>query len=101
VNALLVTIILAQAVDAPLKDSSTETMRPAMELQAGEIVPFTGICLPDALAMRVARRLASAEAQVSAVEGKTVMSTPVLVGGVVALVVVSVRGQEVAIVVAG
>ncbi len=82
-HALLLALLLHAAPDAPLAP-----VRPAIVVREGDVVPFAGVCLDDAAAVATGKRLASAEAQVAALEGKTVLSTPVLVGGVVALVAV-------------
>lgn len=70
----------AQAADAPTVE------RPAMELKAGEPVPFDGVCMTSSKSIEVGKRIASCEASMAVVETKTVISTPVLVGGIVALV---------------
>jgi len=73
----------AQPIDAPLAD------QPAIIVQTGEVLAYDSVCMPGPKAIEVGKRLASAEAQVAAMKGKTVLSTPVLVGGVAALVLVS------------
>ena len=82
--ALVASLAHAQPVDAPLGEP-----RAAMTLKAGEVVPFDGVCMDDARAILTGKRLAGAEAQVKSVEGKTVISTPLLVAGIIAAVVVS------------
>lgn len=74
----------AQPIDAPVVEG-----RPAQAFEAGEIVPWKGVCMDDAKVLEVAKRLAYAEAVVTATEGKTIVSTPLLVSGMVAAVVVS------------
>ncbi len=83
-TALLVALLLAQAVDAPVAEP-----RPAIVVEAGALVPFAGVCMDDAQAVKQAKRVASCEASMAMVETKTLLSTPVLVGGVVAIVVVA------------
>jgi len=82
VRALLLAALLAQA-DAPLAE------RPAMELKAGEVVPFDGVCLTSGKSIEVGKRIASCEAEVAKAHEGTLISTPVLVGGIVAVVVVA------------
>lgn len=79
-HLLLIALLAADPLPA---DAPT---RPAMTLKAGESIPFDGVCMDDVLAVRTGKRLASAEAQVSQLDGKTMVSTPLLVGGVVAVV---------------
>lgn len=57
-----------------------------MAFTAGEVVPFSGVCMTDGKALQVGKRIASCEASMAVVETKTVVSTPVLVGGIVAIV---------------
>lgn len=85
-SALIVALMLSQAADAPVAESEP---RPAMILTAGSIVPFDGVCLDDAQTVKQAKRVASCEASMSLVETKTMVSTPVLVGGIVAIVAVA------------
>lgn len=83
-NAILVALLLAQAVDAPVTEP-----RPAMVLEAGSIVPFNATCLDDAQSIKQGKRVASCEASLAKAETKTMVSTPVLVGGIVAIVAVA------------
>lgn len=61
----------------------------AFPVEAGEIVPVPGILLPRAKAFEVAQRLSACEASLEVVQTKAVVSTPVLVAGIVATVAVS------------
>lgn len=88
-TSLVLAILLTQAVDTPLKDSTPAIPRPALVVYAGMTVPYNGVLLDDAQAVHQAKRLAAAEASLAAVEGKTLISTPVLVGGLVAVVAVA------------
>ncbi len=83
VAVLCASLAHAQAADAPTVE------RPALTFKAGEVVPFDGVCMTDGKAIETGKRLASAEAQVAAVEGKSIVSTPVLVGGIVAIIAVA------------
>lgn len=84
-SALLVALLLSQAADAPVVDVPGRTM----DLKAGEVVPFAAVCLDGAQSVRAAKRVASCEATLADAETKTLVSTPVLVGGVVAIVAVA------------
>ena len=75
-KALLLAALLAQA-DAPLAE------RPAMELKAGEVVPFDGVCLTSGKSIEVGKRIAACEAGLAVAESKTMVSTPVLVAAIV------------------
>lgn len=83
--AILLTASLAhgQAADAPTLE------RPAMTLKAGEIVPFDGVYMDDAKAVSTGKRIAACEAEMAIVETKTVISTPLLVGGIAAIIAVA------------
>ena len=81
-KALLLAALLAQA-DAPLAE------RPAMELKAGEVVPFDGVCMTSGKSLEVGKRIASCEAEVAKAHESTLISTPVLVAGVVGIVLVA------------
>ena len=70
---LIASLAHAQAADAPLAE------RPAMVVEAGSIVPFAGVCMTDGKAVETAKRLASAEAQVAALDGKSIMPTAAVV----------------------
>lgn len=87
VLALVASLAHAQAADAPVLEPVGE--RPAMELKAGEAVPFDGTCMTTGKSIEVGKRIASCEAEMAKVEEKTVLSTPVLVAGVVGLILVS------------
>ena len=76
-KALLLAALLAQAPDAPLAE------RPAMELKAGETVPFDGVCMTSGKSIEVGKRIASCEAGLAVAESKTMISTPVLVAAII------------------
>ncbi len=81
--ALLLTQAPVQALDdAPVID------RPAMVIKAGEIAPFNGVLMSDALTIQTGKRLAYGDACVDFTEGKSVVSTPVLVASVAVVVAV-------------
>ncbi len=80
--ALAASLSHAAPVDAPTME------RPAQTFKAGEVVPYDATCMTDGRTIEVGKRLASAEAQVAALEGKSIVSTPVLVAGGAAIVAV-------------
>lgn len=78
--SLALVALLTQAPDAPLlKDA------PAIEVKAGDVVGFDGVCMGSAKSIQVGKRIADCEQSMAVVETKTVISTPVLVGGLVAV----------------
>ncbi len=84
-NALLIALLVAQAPDVPVVEAD---IRPAIEVKAGELVPFNGTCMDDARTTLTGKRIASCEASLAKAEDKSVITmipTPVLVGGVVAI----------------
>lgn len=80
-KALLLAAILSQAPDAPVKEEAVYVF-----VDKGGPVPFDATCFDKPTAMRAAKRVASCEASMAEVEKKTLVSTPVLIGGIVAIV---------------
>ena len=85
-KALILAALLAQA-DAPLLELPPPGR--VMELEAGETVPFKATCLDEAQTLRAGKRVAACEAGLKVAESKTMISTPVLVAGVVGIVFVA------------
>lgn len=85
-KALILAALLAQA-DAPLLELPPPGR--VMELEAGETVPFKATCLDEAQTLRAGKRVAACEAGLKVAESKTMISTPVLVAGVVGIVIVA------------
>ena len=85
-KALLLAALLAQA-DAPTLDLPPQGR--TIEVAAGDMVPFDGICLDGDQSLRSAKRMAACEAGLKVAESKTMTSTPVLVAGVVGIVLVA------------
>ena len=85
----LVFVLCASLAHAQAADAPTVEPRPAMTLSAGDVVPFNATCMDDAKTLQVGKRIASCEASLAVVETKTVISTPLLVGGVVAAIVLA------------
>lgn len=87
-NSLIALALMSQmAIGEPVVP--VEDGRPAMFLSAGEPIPFDGICLDPARAMTVAKRITDAETQVALYETKFIVTKPVMVGGLVAIIVAS------------
>lgn len=84
-KALLLAALLAQT-DAPL---DLPPVGQTIEVTAGDMVPFDGVCLDGDQSLRAAKRVAACEAGLKAAESKTMISTPVLVAGVVGIVLLS------------
>jgi hypothetical protein len=86
VKALLLAALLAQA-DAPTLELPPQGR--TIEVAAGDMVPFDGVCLDGDQSLRSAKRVAACEAGLKVAESKTLISTPVLVAGIVGIVVVA------------
>lgn len=84
-KALLLAALLAQT-DAPL---DLPPVGRTIEVTAGDMVPFDGVCLDGDQSLRAAKRVAACEAGLKVAESKTMISTPVLVAGVVGIVLLS------------
>jgi len=87
-RACLALVLCASLAHAEPKDAPVAE-RPAMTLKAGEVVPFDAVCMTDGKTLEVGKRIASCEASLAVVETKTVISTPILVGGLVAVIVLA------------
>lgn len=68
----------ATAADAPLA-----VPRPAIEVKAGDLVPFDGTLLDGPLTISTGKRLAAGEASVAATDGKLVIAPSTVVAAVV------------------
>lgn len=85
-KALLLAALLAQS-DAPLLDLPPPGR--TIEVTAGDMVPFDGVCLDGDQSLRAAKRVAACEAGLKVAESKTMISTPVLVAGIAGIIAVS------------
>ncbi len=88
-TSLVLALLLSQAPDAPAQP------RAAIVVQAGQLVPWDGVLMDDAMSMRTAKRLAYAEAAVAETDGKLVIPLPAVVAAV-AVVVAVVAGSAAA-----
>lgn len=86
-KALILAAVLAQAADAPVLELPPPGR--TIEVAAGDMVPFDGVCLDGDQALRAGKRVAACEAGLKVAESKTMLSTPVLVAGVVGIVLLS------------
>lgn len=85
-TGLVLAVLLTQAADAPVLELPPQGR--TIEVTAGELVPFDGVCLDDAQNLRAGKRMAACEAGLKVAETKTMISTPVLVAGVAGVVAV-------------
>lgn len=88
-NAILLAVLLSQAVDSPLKDSTPAIPRPALVLKAGDPMPWDGLALDDAQAVAQAKKGAACQAELAAAKENHLISTPQLVAaaGIIVAVV--------------
>lgn len=84
--ALVLAAVLTQAADAPVLELPPQGR--TIEVTAGDMVPFDGVCLDSDQSLRAGKRVAACEAGLKVAESKTMISTPVLVAGVAAIVAV-------------
>lgn len=88
-TALVLAMLLTQAAPAPAADAPVLELPPqgkTIEVKAGELVPFDGVCLDAAQSLRAGKRVAACEAGLKVAESKSMISTPVLVAGVAGVV---------------
>lgn len=90
ISLLVLCAFSAQAADdAPLATlGETQLARPPMQMKAGEVVPFDGLCMDDALTVQTGKRIASCEATLAKAEKSSLVSTPVLIALVAGALVV-------------
>lgn len=81
-TALVVALLLSQDAGS------------AYAVRAGDVVSMDGVCMPDAKAIEVGKRLASAEAVAAALQAQPVVSLPAVAtaGGVVLSVLAGIFG---------